>query len=984
VRASRPSREAAAGLDADLRRSVRGEVRFRVEDRALYATDSSNYRQVPIGVVIPNDVEDVEAAIAVCRAHGAPVLPRGCGTSLSGETCNVAVIIDFSKNVNRIMELDIENKRARVQPGVIFDDLRRRAEPHGLTVAFDTSTHAYATIGGMIGNNSCGVHSVLAQKMGAGSGRTEDNIHGLEVLTYDGARLHVGPTPDLELQRIIRAGGRRGEIYARLKALRDKYAEEIRARYPRIPRRVSGYSLPQLLPENDFHVARALVGTEGTCVTVLGATVGLVSSPPARVLLVIGYRDIYSTGDHVPDVLASGPVGLEAIDSRLIENMRHKHMLAENLKLLPTGGGWLLAEFGGDTEADARAQAQRLMARLERAADPPHMRLFVSHEDQDKIWKVREGGLGATAFVPGNEDTWEGWEDSAVPPERLGAYLRDLRALFHRYGYESVLYGHFGQGCVHCRINFDIRTEQGVKTWRAFLDDAADLVVRYGGSFSGEHGDGQARAQLLPKMFGEDVVQAFREFKGIWDPDRKMNPGKVVDPYPITSNLRIGPNYRPPKLDTHFGYPDDDGSFTRAVLRCVGVGQCRKHDGDEHVMCPSFMATHEEEHTTRGRARNLFEMLHGGVIDKGWRSEEVHESLDLCLSCKGCKSDCPVNVDMATYKAEFMAHYYRGRLRPRCMYAMGLIYWWARAASRMPRVANFLTHAAPFAALMKSLGGIAPEREVPAFTSQTLSRWFAARKRHAGRAHGGAAGASDRGRVLVWPDTFTNYLTPERGKAAVEVLESIGYRVEMPRRPLCCGRPLYAIGMLKLAKRLWRQILDELQDVIQDGVPIVGLEPSCVAAFRDELVNLFPHDPAARRLSRQTFTVGEFLAKNGDDLPQTAAKALVHFHCNHHAIMGKTAELKVLSKLGLVFEDLNAGCCGMAGPFGFERGSHYRVSVACAERVLLPAVRAASPDTILIADGFSCREQVRQATGREPLHLAEVVRDAINGTVHSI
>ena len=972
----RYSDEAARDLAADLKRRIRGEVRFRQEDRALYAADASNYRQVPIGVVIPRDTSDVVEAMAICRSHRAPVLSRGCGTSLSGETCNVAVIIDYSKHLNHIIGIDADAKSARVQPGVIFEHARKKAEKQGLTIAFDTSTHAWATIGGMIGNNSCGIHSVLAEKMGAGSGRTEDNVHELEILTYDGVRMRVGKTSDEELEQIIRDGGRRGEIYARLKALRDKYAPLIRERYPKIPRRVSGYNLPQLLPEHHFNLARALVGTEGTCVAVLEADIGLVKNPPKRALLVLGYKDIYTTGDHVPEVRAAGPVGLEALDERLIQNMRRKHMAVKNLKLLPDGGGWLLAEFGGDTEEDAQAQARELMEKLKRKGDAPSMRLFTSRDDQEKIWKAREAGLGATAFVPGEPDTWPGWEDSAVAPEKVGDYLRDLEKLFHKHGYEAALYGHFGQGCIHCRINFDIRTEEGVKNWRNYLDEAADLVVRYGGSFSGEHGDGQARAALLPKMYGEELIEAFREFKAIWDPEGKMNPGKVVDPYPITSNLRVGPSYRPPELKTHFAYPEDKGSFARAVLRCVGVGQCRKHDGQ--VMCPSFMVTHDEEDTTRGRARSLFEMVHGGIITDGWKNEGVREALDLCLACKGCKHDCPVNVDMATYKAEFMSHYYEDRLRPAHMYSMGLIYWWARAASHAPGIANFFARTQPFAAVVKRLGRIAQQRQIPAFAAPTLREWHR-RRQHLPRrplSHGGAVGAQSKGRVLLWPDTFTNYLTPEPGKAAFEVLEAAGYQVEMPARPLCCGRPLYAAGMLETAKDLWRQTLEVLRPCIREGIPVVGVEPSCVAAFRDELINLFPQDKDAQRLSKQTFMLSEFLMKEGFEPPRLTRKALVHYHCNHHAIMGKEAENALLKKLGVDFEDSKAGCCGMAGPFGFE-DEHYGISVKCAERKLLPQVRAASDDTLLIADGFSCREQIVQTTGRQAMHVSEVLRLAL-------
>ena len=572
----------AEALATDLRRSIRGEVRFDDGSRGLYATDGSNYRQVPIGVVVPRDIDDVPQAVEICRRHGAPVLPRGGGTSLAGQCCNVAVVLDVSKYLHRILELDPDRRRARVQPGVVLDDLRREAWRHHLTFAPDPSTHRQCTLGGMIGNNSCGVHSVMG-------GKTDDNVEELEILTYDGTRMRVGATSEEELQRIIREGGRRGEIYARLRALRDRYADVIRRRYPRIPRRVSGYNLDQLLPEHGFHVARALVGSEGTCAITLEATLRLLPWPRARSLLVLGYADVYTAADHVPEILEHKPIGLEGLDDRLVEDMKKTGIHPENITLLPDGGGWLLVEFGGDTREEADGHARRLMERLTGQAGAPSMKLFDDPDEERAVWLVRESGLGATAHVPGAKDTWEGWEDSAVPPDKVGAYLRDLRGLLDRYHYACALYGHFGQGCIHTRIDFDLATHDGIAAFRAFVHDAADLVVRHGGSLSGEHGDGQSRAELLPKMFGPELVQAFREFKAIWDPGGKMNPGKLVDPYRIDENLRLGTGYRPPQPMTHFAYPEDAGSFARAALRCVGVGNCRKTDSG--TMCPSYMAT---------------------------------------------------------------------------------------------------------------------------------------------------------------------------------------------------------------------------------------------------------------------------------------------------------------------------------------------------------------------------------------------------------
>ncbi len=950
-----------AALADELCSTIRGEVRFDDGSRALYATDASNYRQIPIGVVLPRDRQDVIATVAAARRFGAPILARGGGTSLAGQCCNVAVVIDFSKYMNRVLEVDPGSRRARVQPGTVLDVLRDAAEQHHLTFGPDPATHNRCTLGGMIGNNSCGVHSVMA-------GMTADNIDELEILTYDGLHMRVGRTSDDELARIIASGGPRGEIYRKLKALRDRYADLIRERYPKIPRRVSGYNLEQLLPENHCNVARALVGSEGTCVTVLEATTRLVHSPPASSLLVLGYPDVYTACDHVPEIMQHKPVGLEGMDNRLIEHMRKKGLHPQDIAKLPPGGGWLLVEFGAEQKREADQQAHELMEALKKRDGGPSTKLIDDPHEAELIWQVRESGLGATAKAPGSPFTWPGWEDSAVPPEKEGDYLRDLSRLFDRYGYTYSFYGHFGQGCIHVRVDFDLETRPGIKQYLAFLDDAADLVLRYGGSLSGEHGDGQARAALLPKMFGDELVEAFREFKTIWDPAGKMNPGKVVDAYRPDQNLRLGPDYRPWHPRTHFKFPDDEGDFAKAALRCVGVGKCRRSEGG--TMCPSYMVTREEEHSTRGRARLLFEMLQGDAIGKeGWRDEHVKQALDLCLACKGCKGDCPVSVDMATYKAEFLSHYYAGRLRPRHAYAFGLIPWWARLASTMPRIANLATHAPLLRNVAKAIAGIAPERKIPRFATQTFKAWFDRRgRRNAGRP-----------RVILWPDTFNNYFHPETARAAVEVLEAAGFEVVVPQQSLCCGRPLYDYGMLDLARRQLRQILDVLRPEIRAGTPVIGLEPSCASVFRDELTNLVPDDEDARRLQKQTMLLGEFLQHEAPDfqIPRLHRKALVHGHCHHKAIMKMDDEEDVLRKMELDFEGLDSGCCGMAGAFGFEKGDHYDVSIACGERVLLPAVREAAQDTLIITDGFSCREQIAQTTGRRALHLAQVIQMAL-------
>ncbi len=949
-----------AALAAQLRHVVRGEVRFSDGDRALYSTDGSNYRQVPIGVVIPLDANDVVQALAVCRAAGAPVFGRGGGTSLAGQCCNVGVVFDMSKYMNHLVHLDVEGKRAVVEPGIIRDSLDGPAQKHHLTFAPDPSTHNHCTLGGMIGNNSCGVHSVMG-------GKTDDNVEDLEIITYDGVRMRVGKTTDGEVQAIIDAGGRRGEIYRKLRDFRDRYADQIRAIFPDIPRRVSGYNLPALLPEKGFDVAKALVGSEGTCVLILQATTRLIDSPPARTLLVLGYPSVYEAADHVMEVMAHKPIALEGLDNFLIEDMKKKGLHPGDVQLLPDGDGWLLVEFGADTKGESDASARELMNALKEKDDAPSMKLFDDESQEKMLWKVRESGLGATARVPGAKDAWEGWEDSSVPPDKLGGYLRDLRKLFEKYKYGCALYGHFGQGCVHTRIDFDLATGPGIEAFRSFISEACDLVLSYGGSLSGEHGDGQSRAEFLPKMFGDEMIQAFREFKAIWDPDGKMNPGKVVDPYLIDQNLRIGAHYSPPAPATFFQYPDDNGSFARATLRCVGVGECRRLDGG--TMCPSFMATREEKDSTRGRARLLFEMMEGNPLNDGWRDESVRDALDLCLACKGCKHDCPVNVDMATYKSEFLSHYYEGRLRPRAAYSMGLIYWWARIASRLPRAVNFFAQTPLLSSVAKLAAGVSRHRRMPVFADQTFTSWWRHRP------------PRDQAcpPVILWPDTFNNHFFPRTAQAAVDVLEAAGFRVEVPSKSMCCGRPLYDWGMIGTAQRLLREILDTLRPQLAAGVPVVVLEPSCLAVFRDELVNLFPQDQDAIRLSRQSYLLSEFLQQKAPNTewPNIPGKALVHGHCHHKSLVGMDDEEAVLRGIGLDYDAPDDGCCGMAGSFGFEAGEHYDVAMKVGERVLLPAVRNADDATYVIADGFSCREQISQSTNREALHLADVLSMAL-------
>jgi FAD/FMN-containing dehydrogenase/Fe-S oxidoreductase len=968
-----------AGLHAALRDRVDGEVRFDPGSRAAYSTDASNFRQTPIGVVVPRTPEAAAEAIAVARKHGAPVLSRGGGTSLAGQCTNTAVVIDWSKYCNCVESVDADAGTCVVQPGIVLDELNRLLAPTGLRYGPEPATHMNCTIGGMIGNNSCGA---TAQR----TGKVVDNIARLEVLLYDGTRFWCGETGDEEYAEIERRGDSKASVYRQLRRLRETYADEIRRRYPDIPRRVSGYNLDSLLPEHGFDVAGLLVGSESTLVTVLRAELELVPVIKERTLVVLGFPSIDKAADAVPAITPYEPIALEGVDSRLIHDERIKHLNPQALSELPEGRAFLMVQFGGDSIEEVDTQARRMLDGLDESEHDPAVEFLEDPSLEDELWQVREAGLGATAHIPGRPDTFEGWEDSAVAPARLGEYLRRLSALYEEFGYSSdtgpSLYGHFGQGCVHTRIPFDLYTADGVATYRRFMERAADLVTEFGGSFSGEHGDGQSRGELLTRMFGPELVKAFGQFKAIFDPEDRMNPGKVVAPYRLDENLRLGADWAPADpQDLHFHYPHDGGSFADAANRCVGVGKCRQHtNGKGAVMCPSYQVTLEEEHSTRGRARLLFEMLDGhgdSAIQDGWRSEAVKDALDLCLACKGCKTDCPANVDMATYKAEFLAHHYQGRQwrRPRSDLSMGWLPAIAQAVGRLRLgpVVNTLTHTPLLSRAAVAAAGV-EDREVPLFAHETLQQWFARR---------GPRGEGSRGTVLLWPDTFTNSFQPHVGQAAVEVLEDAGWQVTLPAEPLCCGLTWISTGQLATAKRIFTRTVRRLADHVRDGGMVVGLEPSCTAVFRADAAELFPGDHDVRRLRDQTVTLAELLTEHspGYRPPQVsgdAANALAQVHCHQHAVMGWDADQTLLHEAGVQVEHLESGCCGLAGNFGFERG-HKQVSEASAERVLLPRLRQADPGTVVLADGFSCRTQIHEldSGGHEGRHLAELLASAL-------
>lgn len=934
------------------------EIRFDAATRAVYASEASNYRQLPIGVVIPRTIDDLIKTVALCAAAELPILPRGAGTSMCGQSVNAAVIIDTSKHLTRIHDVDPLCKLARVEPGVICDQLKSAAAGYGLTFGPDPATHSRCTLGGMIGNNSCGAHSVMA-------GKTVENIERLEILTYDGERFWVGPTDEATYQAHLDAGGRRAEIVRALKTLVDENLEAIRTGFPKLKRRVSGYNLDQLLPENAFNIARALVGVEGTCITILQAETTLVKNPGHRVLVVFGFADIVLAADSVPQLLPLNPIAMEGLDEGIIGGLRVRGMKLEDIAELPEGNAWLMVEFGSDSMEGAMRAAQNAVDICMSLPGAPSVRLIGDKVLMNRIWTIRETGASATSLGldPHEPDPIVGWEDAAVEPEQLGAYLRDFIALVERYGYKTNLYGHFGDGCIHSRITFNLKSQRGIDQWRAFLDEAARLVVKYGGSLSGEHGDGQAKGEYLHIMYSAQVMEAFGTFKRIWDPLNKMNPGKLIDAMPVDANLRLGPDYVRRSVKSLFSYHKDlgDQGFARETERCIGMGKCRSLEGG--TMCPSFRATRDERYSTRGRARLFFELLKGDVIQNDWNNTDIKDSLDLCLGCKGCKTDCPTNVDIARYKAEFLYRYYANRRRSFMDAMIGRIGEWLPLAAPVSPLINLAMRARPIRALA-SLLGLASDVRFPTIAARSFRTDVTARR---------LLGSNDKSaarNVLLWVDTFNNGFTPKVLEAGVEVLEKLGFAVKLMERHICCGRPYYDVGLLDQAKANLAAILNQLEPILADDTPIVVLEPSCLSVFRDEMPGLFPDDPRAAKLTASIETLSEFIHHQGLTLPTLSQDVRIHGHCHQKSCGGMDAEQELLKQLGDSGKVIAAGCCGVAGAYGYHNKSA-PVARTIGLQEFKPHLDTLPLGTQVVADGFSCRGQIRTVSGHEPMHLAE-------------
>ncbi|HEY7224534.1 MAG TPA: FAD-binding and (Fe-S)-binding domain-containing protein [Micromonosporaceae bacterium] len=926
-----------ADLVAELRRAGVAEVDASTRRRTEYSTDASLYRVLPQAVAFPRHADEVLAAVGTCRALGIPVTARGAGTSIAGNAVGTGLVLDFSRHLNRVRAIDADARTALVEPGLVLADLQAAARPYGLRFGPDPSTHNRCTIGGMIGNNACGSRAL-------GYGRTSDNVAALDLVTAAGEWLDPA-SPTVEgLRRLVAAN-----------------LATIRTEFGRFGRQVSGYSLEHLLPER-FDLARALVGTEGTLGVITGATLKLVRAPAATVLVALGYPGMADAADAVPALLPLSPVAIEGMDRRIVEVFARTHGPAA-VPALPRGNGWLFVELAGATAEQARSAAGRLIA----AAGALEARIVAEPGEAAAVWRIREDGAGLASRPVDGRRSWAGWEDAAVPPRFLGAYLREFDELMTAHAVSGVPYGHFGDGCVHLRIDFPLDRAGGVGVFRSFLFDAARLVAKYGGSMSGEHGDGRARGELLPLMYSPAAIELFEATKAIFDPGDLLNPGVIVRPRPLDADLRV-PAARPVldaslrpeprrRREFAFAYHEDAGDFSAAVHRCTGVGKCRADTtASGGVMCPSYVATRDEKDSTRGRARVLQEMVNGTLVRDGWRSAEVRESLDLCLACKGCSSDCPTGVDMASYKAEVLHQAYRGRPRPISHYSLGWLPRWARLAAAAPTLVNAALRG-PWSGPGKRLAGLDARRDPPAFARSTFRRWFAD--------HPVAPGEE----IVLWVDTFTNHFSPQVGIAAVRVLERAGFSVRIPRRGLCCALTWISTGQLDTARRILRRSLGELAPSVRSGVPVVGLEPSCTAVFRGDAAELVPDQPAV-----PMWTLAELLTERGAELPDLAGvTAVAQPHCHHHAVMGWSADRALLARAGATVTAVG-GCCGLAGNFGVERG-HFEVSRAVAEHALLPAVRSADPDAVILADGFSCRTQLGQLGDRSGIHLAELLAD---------
>ena len=957
---------------------ISGEVDDSVRARAEYSTDASNYRVPPKIVVFPKDNDDVAAVLEICREQGVPFTSRGGGTSVAGNSIGTGVVLDFSRYMNKILDIDPQARTARVQPGVIMSDLQREAGKFGLRFGPDPSTMNRATFGGMIGNNACGPHAVAW-------GRTADNVVELECLDGHGRAFTAG------------AGDGALDAVPGLEDLVDRHLAEVRTNFGRFSRQVSGYSMEHLLPEHGRDLAKMLVGSEGTLVVITEATLRLVPQAQAPTLIVLGYPDMPAAADAVPALLEHAPLAVEGIDAELVDVVRRSKGTVPEL---PPGGGWLFIEVGAQEGEDISVVGERVEA-ITRDAGTDAVMVRPPGPEATELWRIRADGAGLGGRTPAGTPAWPGWEDSAVPPEKLGDYLRDLRGLMDRHGLNGLMYGHFGDGCVHVRIDFPIDAESGVPIMRTFMEEATDIAVSYGGSMSGEHGDGRARSEMLDRMYPPTVMGLFAAVKNLFDPGAVLNPGILVDPEPLDVDLRR-PAAAPTAYAGGFHFGEDEGDFTRAVHRCTGVGNCRAdRTAAGFFMCPSYLATKDEKDVTRGRARVLQEITNGTLVED-FADKAVVEALDLCLACKACGRDCPTGVNLAKYKSEALYRGYKGKLRPRTHYVLGNLPILGRLVTWLPPVAaiaNAVLKIGPIRKLAFSALGIDARREMPGLATQRFSRIAASHKDAAQKAKAtlrpnaegrvvvdpgtvnSGTGEDTQKYVMLWADSFSETLDTVGAQAMVAVLQDAGYTVLIPPEDACCGLTWITTGQLAHAKKELTNLLSVLAPFAASGIPIVGVEPSCTAVLREDMRDLLPGDQRTGVVADMTFTLAELLSSpdpigpgeqwEAPDL--TGVEIVAQPHCHHYSVMGWDADADLLTAAGAKLTTLS-GCCGLAGNFGMEQG-HYDISVKVAENNLLPTLTNASPDAVYLADGFSCRTQAEQLAGDQGVHLAELLRD---------
>lgn len=943
-------------------------LRYDLTTRAAYTSDASIYRRFPEAVAEPASVDEIREAMTLAREKNWSVTSRGGGTSVAGNAIGDGLVLDLSRNFNRIISIDPDSRIAVVEPGVVCDELRDAASQYGLTFGPDPSTHSRCTLGGMVANNACGSHSIAW-------GTTADNLISLTMLLADGREVEFreGGTSDADLTR-------------ELESLRDNNLALLRTELGRFPRQVSGYGLHYLLQENNFHTAKAIAGSEGTLGIITQLKVKLVPKPRHTALVVLGFADPIQAATAAPLLRVRGVATIEGMGGDLVEALRMRTGREQAGSELPEGGAWLYCEVMGDSVDEVAQLAESLGSLVPDLVKDS--RIVTEASETRRLWEIREAGAGIVTRLPDGGEAWPGWEDSAVPPDHLAEYLSDLYKLLDEFSFKGIPYGHFGEGCVHIRISFDFSSDRGVQAYRDFMVRASQLVRKYGGSISGEHGDGRARSEMLSKMYTQSMIDVFSQFKKIFDPENQVNPGILVNPDPISQGIRPGPGSRALEITPVHAFSKDNGSFASAVGRCVGVGSCRSDTG---AMCPSFQASHDEISSTRGRSRVLSEMLRGEKLTEGWHSREARDALDLCLSCKACKSECPVNVDMATYKSEFLHHFhgtglrsfFGSRRRPVAHFTMGWLPLTLAVLNKVPGLIAFTNWLLNFPCsqfLTKKLGGIEPQRQLPSFASTTLRTWYRRRTTE--------PSSFESGTVVMWPDTFTNFAETGPGRAAIEVLEAMGYRVLLPMRNVCCGLTWHSTGQLDVAISRLKQSLDTLEPLLDAGYPIISLEPSCTAMLREESLELLPGDSRALRLSETTVSFGSFVARHresGAAWPFSALaslesnNAVCQVHCHQKATTGYSDELSILSELGVSVDVVGGGCCGLAGNWGFEPG-HYEMSQILAERELFPKIREAADDTLIVADGYSCRTQISQGTSAEGIHLAQVLRLALDSS----